>query len=129
MPFLRNLLILTLLVGLAMGMLIYFLDYKVVHPYAWYILAFFALITLGTYYAIRKGTEADPGAFQLYYFGSSVFRVLLCMMAVFIYVFLASEGELQFVLNFFVIYFIYTGFEIYGILSNLRRISKKQVPE
>lgn len=129
MPFLRNLIILTVLVGLAMGLLIYFSDDKVVHPYAWYILAFFALITLGTYYAIRKGTQADPGSFQLYYFGSSVLRVLLCMTAVFIYVFLASEGELQFVLNFFVIYFIYTGFEIYGILSNLRQISKKQVPE
>jgi hypothetical protein len=57
--------------------------------------------------------------------GSSVLRVLLCMTAVFIYVFQASDRELQFALNFFAIYFVYTGFEIYALLSNLRRISKK----
>jgi hypothetical protein len=129
MSFLRNLVLLTIGIALVMGVLLYYWEYDLVHPYAWYILLFFALITLGTFYAIRKGTEADPGSFQLYYLGSSVFRVLLCMMVVFIYVYLATERELQFAINFFVIYFIYTGFEIYGILSNLRRISKKQVSE
>jgi hypothetical protein len=129
MPFFRNLLILSVLLGAGIGALIYFTGYTWVHPLAWYIVAFFAAITLLTFFLIRKGIAQDAGSFQLYYFGSSVFRVLLSMFVVFFYVYFSSERELQFVLNFFLIYFIYTGFEIYGILSNLRRISKKQVLE
>jgi hypothetical protein len=125
MSFFRNILILTIVVGAVLAALVYFTGYELVHPLAYVIVTFFALITLGAYYAIQKGSKNDPGSFQLYFMGSSVLRVLLCMTAVFIYVFLASERELQFALNFFAIYFIYTGFEIYGILSNLRRISKK----
>ena len=129
MHFFRNLILLTILIALGIAGLIYSTGYTLVHPLVWYILAFFGIITLATFYAVRKGAEVDPGSFQNYFLASSTFRVLLCMMAVFIYVYLASERELQFTLNFFFIYFIYTGFEIYAILSNLRQISKKQVSE
>ena len=125
MSFFRTLVVLTILVSAIVAVLIYLTGYDLVHPLAFLILAFFALITLGAFYAIQKGSKADPGSFQLYFMGSSVLRVLLCMTAVFIYVFMASDRELQFALNFFAFYFIYTGFEIYSILSNLRRISKK----
>ncbi len=129
MPFLRNLIIATILIGLGIGALLYFTGNQLVHPYIWYILAFFVLITFLTFYVVHIGVRDDPDNFQLYFFGSSVFRVLLCMGAVFFYVYFFSEGELQFTLNFFVIYFIYTGFEIYSLLSNLRRNSKKRVPQ
>ena len=129
MHFYRNLVILTVLVAVGIGALVYFTGYTVVHPLMWYILTFFVLITLATFYAVGKGAEVDPANFQIYYMASSAFRVILCLMAVFVYVYLASERELQFTLNFFFLYFIYTGFEIYGILSNLRQISKKQTAE
>lgn len=125
MPFFRNIIILTILVCALLAVLIHFTGYDWVHPLGYGIVAFFALLTLGAYYAIEKGSRNDPGSFQMYFMGSSVLRVLLCMTAVFIYVFQATDRELQFALNFFTIYFIYTGFEIYGLLSNLRRISKK----
>jgi hypothetical protein len=125
MPFFRNIIILTILVCALLAVLIHFTGYAWVHPLGYGIVAFFALLTLGAYYAIEKGSKNDPGSFQMYFMGSSVLRVLLCMTAVFIYVFQATDRELQFALNFFAIYFIYTGFEIYGLLSNLRRISKK----
>lgn len=125
MSFFRNLVLLSILVAAVLAVLIYFTRYELVHPLAYLILLFFALITLGAFYAIDRGSKADPGSFQMYFMGSSVLRVLLCMTVVFIYVFLARERELQFALNFFALYFVFTGFEIYSILSNLRRISKK----
>jgi hypothetical protein len=73
------------------------------------------------------GAKTDPENFQMYYFGSTVFRVLMCMAVIFIYVYFSAERELQFALNFFLLYFLYTGFEIYHILTNLRRNSKKQL--
>ncbi len=127
MSFTRKLLVLTGLIALAIGLLIYGTQYNIVHPYAWYMLLFFVVVTGFTFYITRKGYQEDEENFQLYYFGSMAFRVVMCLAVVLLYVFFQKERHLQFALNFFVLYFIFTGFEIYGILTNLRPISKKQV--
>ncbi|WP_347157471.1 hypothetical protein [Pontibacter chitinilyticus] len=126
MNFFRNLLIFSGIVGLVIGALAYFTGDALVHPYVWYVLAFFIFITAGTFYITRLGISYDNDNFQLYYFGSMGFRMMLSIGVVFIYVYLFSENELQFVLNFFVLYFLFTGFEIYSILANLRPNLKKQ---
>jgi hypothetical protein len=124
--FLRNLLVFTGVVGLVIGALSYFTGQALVHPFAWYILGFFLLITGATFYITRLGISYDSDNFQLYYFGSMGFRMLLSIGVVFIYVYLFAENELQFVLNFFVLYFLFTGFEIFSLLANLRPHLKKQ---
>nr|WP_230679969.1 hypothetical protein [Pontibacter sp. 172403-2] len=113
-------------VGLVIGALAYFTGQALVHTYVWYVLAFFVFITALTFYITRLGISYDNENFQLYYFGSMGFRMLLSIGVVFIYVYLFSENELQFVLNFFVLYFLFTGFEIYSLLANLRPNLKKQ---
>ncbi len=112
--------------GLVIGALAYFTGDALVHTYIWLMLAFFVLVTAGTFYITRLGVSYDKDNFQLYYFGSMGFRMILSITVVFIYVFLFSENELQFVLNFFVLYFLFTGFEIYSLLANLRPNLKKQ---
>ncbi len=127
MSFFKSLIVVTLLLCLVAGVAVYLQGYTLVHPYIWYMLLFFVFVTGFTYYIIAMGSKSDPGNFQMYYFGSTAFRVLMCMGVIFIYVYFAGERELQFTLNFFLLYFVYTGFEIYHILTNLRRNSKKQV--
>ena len=126
MKFFKNLLIFSGVVGLVIGALAYFTGHALVHTYIWYVLAFFVFITALTFYITRLGISYDNDNFQLYYFGSMGFRMLLSIGVVFIYVYLFSENELQFVLNFFVLYFLFTGFEIYSLLANLRPNLKKQ---
>ena len=127
MSFTRNLLILTGLIACIIGLLVYTTAYNVVHPYTWYILAFFVFVTVFTYQLTKKGYQEDEENFQLYYFGSMAFRVVMCLAVVVLYILFAEDRHLQFTLNFFVLYFIFTGFEIYSILTNLRPISKKQL--
>jgi hypothetical protein len=129
MNFLRNLAIFSGITGLIIGVLAYFTGDALVHPYIWFIFGFFILITAGTFYITRLGISYDNDNFQLYYFGSMGFRMILCIGVVFVYVFMFSENELQFVLNFFVLYFLFTGFEIYSLLANLRPNLKKQNQE
>jgi len=124
--FFRNLFIFSGIVGLIIGVLIYFTGYTLVHTYIWYVLAFFVFITALTFYVSRLGISYDSDNFQLYYFGSTGFRMLLSIAVVFFYVYRFSENELQFVLNFFALYFLFTGFEIYSLLANLRPNLKKQ---
>ena len=126
MNFFRNLFIFSGIVGLIIGVLIYFTGYTLVHTYIWYVLAFFVFITALTFYVSRLGISYDSDNFQLYYFGSTGFRMLLSIAVVFFYVYRFSENELQFVLNFFALYFLFTGFEIYSLLANLRPNLKKQ---
>ena len=127
MSFFKTLFLVILFVCALFGAVVYLQGYNLIHPYIWYMVWFFVFITGFTYYIINMGSKSDPENFQMYYFGSTVFRVLMCMGVVFLYVYFAREGELQFALNFFLLYFIYTGFEIYHILTNLRRNSKKQL--
>ena len=127
MSFFKSLVFVSILLGLVAGILIYMQGYQVIHPYFWYMLLFFVFVTAFTYYIIAMGSKSDPGNFQMYYLGSMAFRVLMCMGVIFIYVYFVAERELQFTLNFFLLYFIYTGFEIYHILTNLRQNSKKQL--
>lgn len=125
MNFLRNLIIYSAVIGLLIGALQYFTGNQLVHTHIWYIYVFFIVITAATFYISRLGVSYDKDNFQLYYFASMGFRMLLSIGVIFIYVFLFSEGELQFVLNFFVLYFLFTGFEIYSLLSNFAPQLKK----
>ncbi len=129
MNFLRNLTIFSALIALITGALLYFTANQLVHTHIWYIYVFFVVITAATFYISRLGVSYDNDNFQLYYFASMGFRMLLSIGVIFIYVFLFSEGELQFVLNFFVLYFLFTGFEIYSLLSNFAPQLKKHNEE
>ena len=125
MTYTRRLLLLTGLLALLFGLLTYTTVFKVAHPFVWYMLLFFVFVTSFTFYITRKGFLEDEDNFQLYYFGSMAFRVVMCLAVVLLYVLFEPERHLQFALNFFALYFIFTGFEIYCILTNLRPISKK----
>jgi hypothetical protein len=125
--FTRKLIITTGVVALLIGLLVYTTAFTVVHPYIWYMLGFFVFVTSFTFYITKKGYQEDEDNFQLYYFGSMAFRVVMCLAVVLLYVLFTKERHLQFTFNFFVLYFIFTGFEIYCILTNLRPISKKRL--
>lgn len=127
MTFFRNLLFVTGFAAIIISLLLYTTGNTLVHPFIWYMLLFFTFVTGFTFYITKKGYEHDEDNFQLYYFGSMAFRVVMCLGVVLLYVIFVKERHLQFVINFFVLYFIFTGFEIYCILTNLRPISKKQL--
>nr|WP_304608544.1 hypothetical protein [Pontibacter anaerobius] len=97
-----------------------FTAYSLLHSYIWHMLLFFVFITGFTYYLTQMGYKNDPENFQVYYFASMGFRVVLSIGVVALYVWFFKEGRLQFVFNFFALYFLFTGFEIYSLLANLR---------
>jgi hypothetical protein len=124
--FIRNLSILTVAVCVAIGTLLHFTQYTLVHPLIWLILVFFVFVTGFTYYITQLGYKNDPEHFQAYYFASMGLRMLLSIGVVVLYIFFYEEGRLSFVFNFFALYFLFTGFEIYSLLANLRPNLEKQ---
>ena len=126
MKFVRNLLILTAIFCAIIGALLQFTGYTLLHSYIWYMLVFFVFITGFTYYLTQLGYKNDPDNFQVYYFASMGFRMVLSLGVVALYAWFYQEGRLQFVFNFFALYFLFTGFEIYSLLANLRPHLKSQ---
>ena len=102
---------------------------RLVHPYIWWVLLFFLFITFFTHYITHLGFKHDSENLHAYFYASMGVRMVFSIIAIFVYRYFHEEKVVQFVFNFFALYFIYTGFEIYALLSNLRQNSKKQIEE
>lgn len=129
--FFRNLLLLTVLLYGILYLLHARFGTMVVHPLAAYTLGYFALLTAIIYWVTARLVRANPDNFMGAYFGSMVVRLLLSVGLVLLYLYRGGahegNGRWAFLGVFFLLYFIYTGFEIWAILSNLRPFSKPSV--
>ncbi|PRY14821.1 hypothetical protein CLV24_10358 [Pontibacter ummariensis] len=126
MKFFRNLFILAAALCVVAAVLLQFSGNAVVHSFIWHMLGFFVFVTGFTHYLTDLGYKNDPDNFQAYYFASMGFRMVLSIGVVALFAYFYKEGRLQFVFNFFALYFLFTGFEIYSLLANLRPNLKRQ---
>ncbi|WP_342645776.1 hypothetical protein [Mucilaginibacter sp. CSA2-8R] len=89
-------------------------------PGFWLIFQFFSsltfLISLAVIWAQHKNGTLGGQVFL----GATTFKLLLCMTVALIYLHKYKVNDVVFVLNYFYLYFLYTAFEIYSLLSNLR---------
>lgn len=93
-------------------------------PKFWVVFATIAFLTLIAFllswFGIRKGGETS--VFSI--LGGVVLKLLFCMVFVLVYLLKFKVNDIQFVLNFFSLYFLFTAFEVYCLLRNLRHQNK-----
>lgn len=127
--FLRDLFILCLLLGGVIYALESQFGSAVIHPLAGYILGFFATLSVITYWVTARLVRANPNNFMAAYFGSVVARLLVSVGLIIIYFYKGGAregaGTWAFLGSFFLLYFLFAGFEIWSVLSNLRPFSKR----
>ena len=87
--------------------------------YIWHIQLFFLLLGMGNHLISSRGLK-NKGDMHLYYMASMSVRFFLALLFLFCFVYVMKSGYYAFVINFFVLYFVYTSFEIYFLLRNLR---------
>jgi hypothetical protein len=91
-----------------------------VHQKITALMVFFSLLTLLTgmlSIALLKNDKFNSVSIIL---GSTVLRLILSLLFVFILLWGGDENILWFVINFFIIYLLYLLFDIYGLITNLR---------
>lgn len=94
---------------------------RFIHQWIWYILAFFLGVSVLIHRLMEIGFRNKRENFVPFYISTIVVRLLLCMIFVAFFLYRGVPDQKIFIINFLVLYLFYTGFEIYGLYSNLRR--------
>jgi hypothetical protein len=91
----------------------------------WVMFGFLAGITYIAYMLVDIGIKRDPEVGVMAIMGSIAVKMIFCMAFVLIYSIKAKGIGLVFMLNFFSLYLLFTAFEIYCLLRNLRHQNLK----
>lgn len=112
-----------------LGLVAYFLPFalpgvKLLVSKFWVLFIFLAGITFIAYILADLGIKRNPEAGIMAIMGSIALKMLFSMAFVLIYSQNTKEKGLVLVLNFFSLYLLFSFFEIYSLLRNLRHQNK-----
>jgi hypothetical protein len=112
---------LSLLIGLLLLLSggLYWLIPHLLHAAYWVSFVFLASLTLLTHSVLEKRTKASGEGFVIWFLGAMVIRLLLSIALVAVLFWTKIPFFTHFVVNFFVLYILFAGLEIYLLLANL----------
>ncbi len=109
------------LVILAVTLILQFTT-PLIFPHTWAMIAYFFGITLLSHQIMEKGTASkDPIDSYNATMGATAVRLFLSLIIVIVYIYLFKENKYNFAFSFFILYFLFTAFEIRTLLSKLRQ--------
>ncbi|WP_244214376.1 hypothetical protein [Pedobacter jejuensis] len=94
-------------------------------PNFWLMFGFLAGITFIAYLLVDIGVKRDPEVGIMAIMGSIAVKMIFCMAFVLIYSIKGKGIGVLFLLNFFSLYLLFSVFEIYCLLRNLRHQNLK----
>ncbi len=93
-------------------------------PEIWGFYIFFTGLTLIAYQVSLAGLRKDAEISVWFVLGTITVKLLASMILALFYLHFNEVNPVVFLTNFFILYFVYTTFEIYSLLSNLRAQKK-----
>ena len=103
---------------------IFFADAIVAGRNFWIVFGFLAGITFIAYLVADMGIKRNPETGIMAIMGSIALKMIFSMAFVLVYSLNNKEKGMVFVLNFFSLYLLFSFFEIYALLRNLRHQNK-----
>ncbi len=113
-----------ILAGVAYGLQDQFSQVKILASKFWIVFGFLAGITFIAYVMADLGIKRNPETGIMAIMGSIAVKMIFSMAFVLIYSLNTTEKGMVFVLNFFSLYLLFSFFEIYCLLRNLRHQNK-----
>lgn len=95
-----------------------------VHPEKWTLLVFFVVLALISHRVTSRGIEKNKDNLVVYYFSTMLLRLVVSIGVLVFYMYTKTPDIFLLVINFFILYLLFVGFEINWLLTNLRRNSK-----
>jgi hypothetical protein len=118
--FIIRLTILSLALGLIAFILSHFLPAGMISPALPYLFLLFYLIGALVHYILLRITSLNPRKFVSYFMLATFFKLMTYLIIIIVYTFYVKEGILAFILSFFILYIIYTVFEVATILAQIK---------
>lgn len=118
-------LIVTVSLLIAWNLLEYLFPAGIISPETPWILLFFLCLNLIIYYLLLKVSACRFSKFINLFLLTTTLKLLVFLILIIIYSFLHRSDAITFILNFFVIYLIYTSIEVTSILNTLNALKKK----
>ena len=100
-------------------------SFPIIHPYIWYIQLFFFCTFLIAMRINQIGLSRPAKQFHIFYFTSMAIRFFLALIFLFFVILTTNNQIVVFICDFMVMYLLYTWFEIYFLIHNLRADLKK----
>lgn len=85
---------------------------------------FFIIITIGVYYLMLKASDNKFSRFVNSFMILTLGKILFFSVIIVVYVLLNRADALSFILTFFILYLVFTIFEITAFLRDVKRMGK-----
>ncbi|NTV82710.1 MAG: hypothetical protein HGA23_00235 [Bacteroidales bacterium] len=118
--FIIRLTILSLITGILVFILNRLFSSEIIPPALPWLIILFYLVTAVVHYALLRISAMNPRKFVGYFMLATFAKLMVYLVVMVAYVFKVREGMLAFVLSFFMLYIIYTVFEVVTILAQTR---------
>lgn len=112
------------LAGIAYALPLLFPHVNLLVKKFWLVFGFLGVLTYIAYIMAFLGIKMDPQAGVMAIMGSIVLKMIFSLAFVLIYSLNSPEKGIVFALNFFSLYLLFSFFEIYSLLCNLRHQNK-----
>ena len=114
--FTRNLAIVSTLVAFA-GLSMHFVFPGLTTPALPWLILLFILTTFTLYYILLKASDKKFSQFTNYFMAASVFKLLMLLVIITVYVYFFRNDAIRFVATILVLYMVYTVLEVYWLLK------------
>jgi len=115
--FIIRLIILTLIVSLGAIIFNYLAPPTYITPALPFIIGLFFTITLIVHYLLLKASEKKFSRFSTNFMLTTFIKLIMYLFIIVGYAFLNKKDAITFILTFFIMYLIYTIFEVVSILN------------
>ncbi len=119
-PFVRNLVILSIVLIVVYGVLIVLLPDHFVPEVFFLFIPFFFFVTLITRLILNRQQAKSSHAFAHSYISVTIVRFMVYVAALLLYSFGFPDDAIAFIITFFAFYFIYSLFEVFHLYHNLK---------
>jgi hypothetical protein len=118
--FLRNILIFSAILGAVAIILYFFLPRQMITPVLPYLFFFFTAISLISYYILLGSLNAKMSRFVNAFLLSTIVKLIIYIGVMIIYVLMNRLDAVPFMIAFFILYLLYTVFEVVHMIALTR---------
>lgn len=86
-----------------------------------FLIVFFVVLTIGMHLVLTRAGKKEIRQFSTYFMGSITAKLFIYLIFIIIYVFTDRENAVPFLLTFLCLYILFTFFETYSLLGDLKK--------